>query len=160
MLAWYPYHRHRTGYFFGNPDFLRYNATANFDANRLMLGLYHRFLHLTMHMNMFVPVICALAALLIPAIASRTRLSRPALNAIAVVLLANWIAFSVLGGALLTRYLLPMYPLILLVCVADGNAVCAAGSGSSRSAPPLSSRASGSTLPTPSRPRTTSPTAT
>jgi hypothetical protein len=41
------------------------------------------------------------------------------LNAIAVILLANWIAFSVLGGALLTRYLLPMYPLVLLVCVAE-----------------------------------------
>jgi hypothetical protein len=53
-----------------------------------------------------------------PAIASRTRLPRPTLSAIAVVLIANWVAFSVLGGALLTRYLLPMYPLVLLVCVA------------------------------------------
>ena len=72
-----------------------------------------------MHMNLFVPVTCAVAVLLMPALANRTRLSRPVLNAIAVILLANWIAFSVLGGALLTRYLLPMYPLILLVCVAE-----------------------------------------
>jgi hypothetical protein len=34
-------------------------------------------------------------------------------------LAANTIAFSVLGGALLTRYLLPMYPLVLLLCVAE-----------------------------------------
>jgi hypothetical protein len=54
-----------------------------------------------------------------PAVASRVRLPRTIVNAIAVVLLANWIAYSVLGGALLTRYLLPMYPLILLVCVAE-----------------------------------------
>ena len=119
LAAWYAYHRHRTGYAFGNPDFLRYNATANLDAHRVALGLYHRFLHLTMHMNMFVPVTCALAALLLPAIAGRMRLSRPVLNAIAVVLLVNWIAFSVLGGALLTRYLLALYPLVLLVCVAE-----------------------------------------
>jgi hypothetical protein len=33
------------------------------------------------------------------------------------VLLANAVLFSVLGGALLTRYLLPMYPLVLLICV-------------------------------------------
>ena len=72
-----------------------------------------------MHMNLFVPVTCAVAALLMPAIAERVRLPRPILQAIAVVLLANWIAFSVLGGALLTRYLLPMYPLVLLVCVAE-----------------------------------------
>jgi hypothetical protein len=64
-------------------------------------------------------VTCALAAVMMPAIASRARLPRPILNAIAVILIANWIAFSVLGGALLTRYLLPMYPLILLLCVAE-----------------------------------------
>ncbi len=119
LTAWYAFHYHRTGFVFGNPEFLRYNATANLSAHRIALCLYHRLLHLTMHMNMFVPVICTLAALLMPAIASRSRLPRTILNAIAVILFANWIAFSVLGGALLTRYLLPMYPLILLVCIAE-----------------------------------------
>ncbi len=33
------------------------------------------------------------------------------------MLLVNAVLFSVLGGALLTRYLLPMYPLVLLVAV-------------------------------------------
>jgi len=120
LAAWYAYHFQRTGFVFGNPEFLRYNATANLDAHRIALCLYHRLLHLTMHMNMFVPVLCALAAfLLLPAIPERARLARPVLNAIAVILLANWIAFSVLGGALLTRYLLPMFPLVLLVSVAE-----------------------------------------
>jgi hypothetical protein len=118
LIAWYAYHYRRTGFIFGNPEFLRYNATANLDAHRIALCLYHRLLHLTMHMNMFVPVICAAAALLMPAIANRVRLPRSILSAIAIILIANWIAFSVLGGALLTRYLLPMYPLVLLVCVA------------------------------------------
>jgi len=119
LAAWYAYHKHRTGFIFGNPQFLRYNATANFDAYRIALCLWHRLLHLTTHMNMFVPVVCTIAAMLIPVAATNTRkpVARPALNAIGVILLANWIAFSVLGGALLTRYLLPMYPLILLVCV-------------------------------------------
>jgi 4-amino-4-deoxy-L-arabinose transferase-like glycosyltransferase len=119
LMAWYAYHYHRTGFIFGNPEFLRYNATANLDAYRIVLCLYHRFLHLTMHMNMFVPVTCAVAALFMPAIATRARLSQPVINAIAVILIANWFAFSILGGALLTRYLLPMYPLVLLVCVAE-----------------------------------------
>jgi len=117
LTLWYAYHYHRTGFVFGNPEYLRYNATANLDPHRIALCLYHRLLHLTMHMNMFVPVTCAVAVLLMPAI--RTRLPRAAIHAIAVVLVANWIAFSVLGGALLTRYLLPMYPLVLLVCVAE-----------------------------------------
>ena len=36
---------------------------------------------------------------------------------ILVLLLVNALVFSVLGGALLTRYLLPMYPLVLLLTV-------------------------------------------
>jgi hypothetical protein len=35
----------------------------------------------------------------------------------ALLIVGNWIAFSVLGGALLTRYLLPVYPVILLLCI-------------------------------------------
>jgi 4-amino-4-deoxy-L-arabinose transferase-like glycosyltransferase len=119
LAAWYAYHYHKTGFVFGNPEFLRYNATANLDAYRIALCLWHRLLHLTTHMNMFVPVVCAIAVFFIPVSATAPPgIAKPQLKAIAVVLLANWIAFSVLGGALLTRYLLPMYPLILLVCVA------------------------------------------
>jgi 4-amino-4-deoxy-L-arabinose transferase-like glycosyltransferase len=119
LAAWYAYHYHQTGFVFGNPEFLRYNATANLDAYRIALCLWHRLLHLTTHMNMFVPVVCTVAAMFIPVAATNTRrpIARPALEALGVVLLANWIAFSVLGGALLTRYLLPMYPLILVICV-------------------------------------------
>jgi 4-amino-4-deoxy-L-arabinose transferase-like glycosyltransferase len=119
LAAWYAYHHNKTGFVFGNPEFLRYNATANLSSYRIALCLWHRFLHLTTHMNMFVPVVCMVAAALIPVASTNTRLpiARPALKAIGVVLLANWIAFSILGGALLTRYLLPMYPLILLICV-------------------------------------------
>jgi len=119
LAAWYGYHFHKTGFVFGNPEFLRYNATANFDADRIALCLYHRLLHLTMHMNLFVPTVCTAAALLLPAISGRKALSGRVLCASAVVLGANWVAFSVLGGALLTRYLLPMYPLVLLLCLAE-----------------------------------------
>jgi hypothetical protein len=119
LAAWYAYHYHRTGFVFGNPEFLRYNATANLDTYRIALCLWHRLLHLTTHMNMFVPVVCAIAVFFIPVPSQApSGISKPQLKAIAVVLLANWIAFSVLGGALLTRYLLPMYPLILLLCIA------------------------------------------
>ncbi len=119
LAAWYAYHYHKTGFVFGNPEFLRYNATANLDAYRIALCLWHRLLHLTTHMNMFVPLVCAIAVFFVPVSSTAPPgIAKPQLKAIAVVLLANWIAFSVLGGALLTRYLLPMYPLILLVCVA------------------------------------------
>jgi 4-amino-4-deoxy-L-arabinose transferase-like glycosyltransferase len=119
LIAWYAYHRHQTGFTFGNPEFLRYNATANLSVHRILLSLWHRLLHLVTHMNMFVPVGCAVAAYFIPVIPGAPKpVSRPALAPIATVLTANWVAFSVLGGALLTRYLLPMYPLVILLCVA------------------------------------------
>jgi hypothetical protein len=47
----------------------------------------------------------------------RAEIARPALRRIFLLFLANAALFSVLGGALLTRYLLPMYPLVLLLAV-------------------------------------------
>lgn len=119
LAGWYWYHFSRTGFVFGNPEFLRYNATANLDTHRIVLCLYHRLLHLTMHMNLFVPTVCTLAALLLPTISGRQCLRVRVVGPVLTVLGANWIAFSVLGGALLTRYLLPMYPLVLLLCIAE-----------------------------------------
>ena len=119
LIAWYAYHRHQTGFVFGNPEYLRYNATANLSLHRIALSLWHRLLHLATHMNMYVPVVCTIAALFIPVKPSaKPMLLRRTSAAIATVLVANWIAFSVLGGALLTRYLLAMYPLVILLCVA------------------------------------------
>ena len=119
LILWYVYHFRKTGYIFGNPEFLRYNATANLSVVRVLISLWHRFVHLAIHMNMYVPVIATLAVVLMPRVIAPTRaLSRQVLSAIAVVVAGNAIAFSILGGALLTRYLLPLFPLILLVCVA------------------------------------------
>ena len=73
-------------------------------------------------MNMFVPSLLTIAALMLnPRLDSegheRPRISSRTLWQIFFILLANAVLFSVLGGALLTRYLLPMYPLVLLVAV-------------------------------------------
>jgi len=122
LLGWYAYHRAKTGFLFGNPEFLRYNATATLEPLRILAAFGHRILHLTAHMNMFVPVLCTAAALLLDPVRDKAGqlLSRVSLTVqarILTLLLANALAFSVLGGALLTRYLLPMYPLVLLIAV-------------------------------------------
>lgn len=123
LCGWYVYHWRRTGFVFGNPEYLRYNAAATLTPLRILLALAHRCLHLTAHMNLFVPVLCACAALLLAPRPLRDGAPRPGLALRYVVPLlwvfvANLLCFSLLGGALLTRYLLPMYPLVLLVCVA------------------------------------------
>jgi Dolichyl-phosphate-mannose-protein mannosyltransferase len=122
LALWYAYHRYRTGYVFGNPEYLRYNATATLTPLRVLVAFGHRVLHVTAHMNLFVPVLLMLACMLLPAIKEDDGTTRPRISfedqaCIYVVMLANLVCFSVLGGALLTRYLLPLYPLMILLCV-------------------------------------------
>ncbi len=122
LAGWYGYHYARTGYLFGNPEFLRYNAESTLAPLRVLAAFGHRVLHLTAHMNLFVPVIMALSALLLTPLPDadgneRAALDRSVLLRIFILLLAEAFLFSVLGGALLTRYLLPMYPLVLLLAV-------------------------------------------
>ena len=127
LTAWYAFHYFKKGFIFGNPEFLRYNAEANLSPLRFLAAFLHRILHLTAHMNLFVPVLMALAALLLSPRADvdedgvenrpRPAIAPAALRTIFLLLLVNAVLFSVLGGALLTRYLLPMYPLVLLVAV-------------------------------------------
>ena len=122
LAAWYAYHRAKTGFLFGNPEFLRYNATSTMEPLRILAAFGHRLLHLFAHMNMFVPVLCTIAAMMLnPVVDERgqtpARISFTAQARIYFLLLVNALEFSVLGGALLTRYLLPMFPLILLVAV-------------------------------------------
>ena len=144
LAAWYAYHYCKTGFLFGNPEFLRYNAQANLEPLRILAAFGYRILHLTAQMNLFVPVGLAIAALLLKprsisgadgrtadsSGADRLEGGKPqggkpdlpviapaVLRRIFLLLLANALFFSVLGGALLTRYLLPMYPLVLLVAL-------------------------------------------
>ncbi len=122
LAAWYAWHFAKTGFLFGNPAFLRYNAQANLSPIRFLAAFGHRILHLTAHMNMFVPVLMTIAALLLDPRSDaegrgRANIGRPVLRRIFLLLLMNAVLFSVLGGALLTRYLLPMYALVLLVAV-------------------------------------------
>jgi 4-amino-4-deoxy-L-arabinose transferase-like glycosyltransferase len=122
LLAWYGWHYAKTGFVFGNPEYLKYNAEANLSPVRFLAAFGHRLLHLTAHMNMFVPTLLTVAALMLnPRLDAegheRPRISKQALWRIFFILLVNAVVFSVLGGALLTRYLLPMYPLVLMVAV-------------------------------------------
>lgn len=122
LAGWYFYHWHKTGFVFGNPEYLEYNATATLTPIRILLALAHRAMHVTLHMNLFVPVAAMFACMLLPPVTEadgtvRERIA-PAHQALFLVVIAtNVMLFSVLGGALLTRYLLPLYPLILLLAV-------------------------------------------
>jgi hypothetical protein len=122
LSAWYGWHYAKTGFLFGNPQFLRYNAQATLAPDRVLAAFVHRLLHLTAHMNMFVPVLLTIAAMMLQPRLDRQgrelpRISVPVQRSILILLLVNALFFSMLGGALLCRYLLPMYPLVLVIAV-------------------------------------------
>jgi hypothetical protein len=122
LVVWYVFHYAQTGFLFGNPEFLRYNAQATLTPARVLAAFGHRVLHLTAHMNMFVPVLLTGAALMLKPQQDddgheKTDIAPGVRWRIFILLLLNAAMFSVLGGALLCRYLLPMYPLVLMLAV-------------------------------------------
>jgi hypothetical protein len=135
LLGWYAYHFHRTGHVFGNPDYLRYNVGATMTPLRILLAGIMRLWHAVGYMNLFV---LTAAALLLLWNARQTGAAAPsapntgaaALDApdaaaiapsvqllLGLVVLAQAAEFSVVGGALLARYMIPAIPLVVLAAV-------------------------------------------
>ncbi|HEV2022959.1 MAG TPA: glycosyltransferase family 39 protein [Terriglobales bacterium] len=121
LALWYAYHAHRTGYIFGNPEFVRYNLSATLDPLRILLAGLRRLWHLTGYMNLWLLTGITAFALRRPALQDggqpRLRVDLGIQAVFAVVILAYVAMLSVLGGAVLARYLLPVAPLGILLCV-------------------------------------------
>ncbi len=122
LLCWFAYHHHRTGFYLGNPEYLRYNLQATLNPLRILLAILLRLWHLLGYLNLFVLTLATLFAMTRPPLCESDGTVRPriAINVqlvFLVVLAANVLAESVLGGAVLARYMLPVLPLVVLVCV-------------------------------------------
>lgn len=123
LVCWLAYHRHVTGFVLGNPEYLRYNVSATLSPLRIALALLIRLWQLLGYLSLFVLTLGAVYAMLNPALLERdgTQRRRIAIHVqllFAVVILAYLAVFSLVGGAMLARYLLPVYPLVILICVA------------------------------------------
>lgn len=122
LAAWYAWYYSRTGFIFGNPQYFQYNAAGTLIPARFLIALFHRTLQVTLHMNLFVPFILAMAVLLLPPIRDEDGSCRQAIlwkdqAYFYVTIIANVAFFAIFGGALLTRYLLPVYPIVILLCI-------------------------------------------
>lgn len=119
LAAWLLYHHHATGRFFGSQEFYQYNVTQAITPVRFLLALALRIWHLLGTMNMLALTAATVAAMMFPpvvdAAGERKRIAIPIQIQFALIMLAHVIAFSLLGGALLTRYLLPAYPLVIII---------------------------------------------
>ena len=123
LAAWYAYHYARTGYVFGNPEFFQYNVGATLQPLRIVLALAKRLWQITGYMNLFLLTVAAAMAMAFPpqpeTLGERPR-ERIALDVqaiFAVVIAAQVVFYSLVGGAPLARYLLTSLPLVVIICV-------------------------------------------
>lgn len=121
LLLWFCYHHSRTGFFFGNPEYWRYNVETTLRPSRILLALGTRVWQLGFHMNLFVLTISAAVAMWWPPLrdngTERPRIKGSVQAALAAIIGCYVVVLSLIGGALLARYLLPVVPLVILICV-------------------------------------------
>ena len=140
LACWYAYHHARTGFVFGNPEFLRYNLEGNLTPLRIALALLLRLWQTAGYLNLYVLTIACLVAMRYSAQpfnessvsneragrlrrehsrndGLRPRIDIPIQLSFLTVAVVYLLAMAILGGAVLARYMLPIVPLMILICV-------------------------------------------
>jgi 4-amino-4-deoxy-L-arabinose transferase-like glycosyltransferase len=122
LALWYWYHHHVTGFAFGNPEFFAYNVTGTLTPLRVLLSFLIRLWQAFGYMNLWLLTLATLWVMRYPPLYGADKSERPRIllavqYRIAAIIVANLLAFSVVGGAALARYLLPIYPLVILIGV-------------------------------------------
>ncbi len=122
LSAWFGFHYACTGHVFGNPEFFRYNLGATLHPVRFLAAFALRLWHLLGYMNMLLLTLATALAMFFPPRSEKgytgTTAIAPRVQAVLYVLIfVHLVALSVLGGAVLARYLLPVYPLVVILCV-------------------------------------------
>ena len=125
LACWYAYHRMRTGFIFGNPEFFRYNVQATMHPLRVVLALLMRLWQVLGYMNLYPLTLAALAAMWLPAQRDqgpakdeeRPRIALDIQFALLAVTVIYVLAMALIGGAVLARYMLPVVPLVIIVWV-------------------------------------------
>jgi 4-amino-4-deoxy-L-arabinose transferase-like glycosyltransferase len=121
LALWFAYHRARTGYTFGNPEYFRYNVESTLNLARILETAWRRLAHVTAHMNLWALTLAGVAAMFLRPRrdrgAERPRIAVPVQLLFAALILAHVVALSIVGGAVLARYMLPVLPLVILIWV-------------------------------------------
>jgi hypothetical protein len=121
LAAWYIYHHARTGFIFGNPEFFRYNVQATLHPLRIFLAMLLRLWQTVGYLSLyFLTIACLLAMRRSPVQDSgipRQRIAIPVQLSFLAVAVVYVVTLSIIGGAVLARYMLPVVPLVILVCV-------------------------------------------
>jgi hypothetical protein len=121
LAGWYAYHHAKTGFLFGNPEFLRYNVTATLAPLRVPLAFALRIWQVFGYFGLYLLTVGGVLAMRRPPLTAhgdaRSRIPIWTQMAFLAVLVAYLGFMSVVGGAVLARYMLPVVPLVMLVLV-------------------------------------------
>jgi dolichyl-phosphate-mannose-protein mannosyltransferase len=121
LALWYAYHYARTGFVFGNPEFFRYNVQSTLHPLRILLALLLRIWQTFGYLDLYVLTLACVAAMMFAPIkeadGERPRISIPVQFAFLTIAIVYIVTLSIVGGAVLARYMLPVVPLVILVCV-------------------------------------------
>jgi Dolichyl-phosphate-mannose-protein mannosyltransferase len=121
LAAWYVFHYRQTGFVFGNPEFFRYNVEATIQPLRILLALLVRLWQTAGYFHLLLLTLAALFAMGLPPLrdpgGERPRIVLDVQFAMLSVIVAYLLAMALVGGAELARYVLPVVPLVILVCV-------------------------------------------
>ncbi len=122
LACWFAFHRVKTGFVFGNPDFFQYNVAGTLNPLRIPIALGLRLWQVVGYFGLWLLTLAVVLARLRPPQiengCSRRRIEIWQQAAFIVVILAYLIFMSAVGGAALARYLLPVTPLVILLSVA------------------------------------------
>jgi 4-amino-4-deoxy-L-arabinose transferase-like glycosyltransferase len=122
LSCWYAYHYAKTGFLLGNPEFFRYNVAATVNPLRMVLALGLRLWQLLGYFSLYLVTLAGLLAMFRSpqkgTAAPRPRIPFWMQTAFLAVVLAYLVFMSVVGGAVLARYILPVVPLVILLWVA------------------------------------------
>ncbi len=121
LVLWFAYHYSRTGYVFGNPEFFRYNVAATLQPVRVLLAAGIRVWQMVGYLHLFLLSGAAAIAMCLPPQndkgQERRRIDVRVQLAFLAVIVTYVAALSVIGGAELARYLLPVVPLGIIICI-------------------------------------------
>jgi hypothetical protein len=121
LSVWYAYHYAKTGYVFGNPEFFRYNVAATLNPLRIVLALGLRLWQAFGYMHLWVLTLlmgwAMTRAPLRDGEVERERIDLPVQFVFGVLIVTYVVAMSMIGGAVLARYMLTIVPLVVILAV-------------------------------------------
>ena len=121
LAAWYVYHYRMTGYLLGNPEYFRYNVQSTLNPLRAVVALGLRLWQTFGYLHLWILSAAMALAMYRPALKNaheqRKRIAIPTQLIFLAVTLVYVVFMSIVGGAALARYMLPVVPLVILTAV-------------------------------------------